>query len=85
MYNLGPPSSVGPQPSHLLLPLEPALYVLMCGNALICDIVNWQCMLCKPPLYANYKNSNLSHRINIQGEGAQRRVRGDLQKCDYPI
>ena len=42
-------------------------------------------MLCKPPLYANHKNSNLSHRINIQGEGAQRRVRGDLQKCDYPI
>ena len=27
MYNLGPPSSVGPRRSHLLSPLEPALLV----------------------------------------------------------
>ena len=31
---------------------------------------NRQRMLCKPPLYANYGNSNLDHRIKIQG-GAQ--------------
>ena len=27
----------------------------------------WQYILCKPPSYANYENSNLGHRINIQG------------------
>ena len=25
-------------------------------------------MLCKPPSYTNYENSNLGHQINIQGE-----------------
>ena len=37
------------------------------------------------PLRTNYRNFNLDHQINIQGGGAQRGGRGDLQKSDYPI
>ena len=37
------------------------------------------------PLRANYENFNLDYQINIQGGGAQRGGRGDLQKCDYTI
>ena len=40
-------------------------------------------MLCKPLSYANYENSNLDHRIKIQG--GRRGWEGDLEKCDYPI
>ena len=35
-------------------------------------------------LCVNHANFNLSHRINIQGEG-HRGWEADLQKCDYPI
>ena len=41
-------------------------------------------MLCKPPSYANYGNSNLDHWIKIQA-GRRGSGRGDLQKCDYLI
>ena len=34
---------------------------------------------CKPA------NSNLGHRINIQGDWRRESGREDLQKCDYPI
>ena len=38
-----------------------------------------QRMLCKPPSYANYGNSNLGHRINIQREG-RRELEGGFAK-----
>ena len=33
------------------------------------NVFEGQFMLCKPPSYANYENSNLSHQINIQWRG----------------
>ena len=47
-------------------------------------IIIRQRILCKSHLYANYENSNLDHRIKIQG-GRRGSGRGDLQKCDYLI
>ena len=36
-------------------------------DAMYIGYIDRQRMLCKPPSYANYGNSNLGHWINIQG------------------
>ena len=41
---------------------------LICVRLLL-DYFERQHMLCKPPSYVNYENSNLNQWINIQGEG----------------
>ena len=46
--------------------------------------INGNISCANQPLCANYRNFNLGHQINIQGEDAER-WEGDLQKCDYPI